>query len=263
MELYSSHGQFYQLYFIFGEINGRTYPLVFGLLLGKSEVIYQRFFHLLMNYCGEINVVFQPDCDVWFRNCGEECVATSLSRCHSEGMLLSFYSVYLEEVSIFGISHHVPQQRPARRAASLPLAPINAVEDVWFSTLEDGEEINVDMSRFADYVTEQWRKQVTCWNCMSLKFKHITNNINERIGTFASYFIKWIPVCIQNNGKTEQWKNMYSLLHVSRGEKIKKHRHCIAQEENGRGETAPPKSKKRHLLELMRKNHMAYNSFII
>lgn len=42
-------------------------------------------------------------------------------------------------------------QRLVRRAASLPLAPINAVEDVWFNTLEDAEEIN-------DYVTESGLK---------------------------------------------------------------------------------------------------------
>lgn len=53
-----------------------------------------------------------------------------------------------------------------RRAASLPLAPINAVEGVWFSTQEDAEEINVDIIRFADYVTEQWFKgtNVQFWN---------------------------------------------------------------------------------------------------
>lgn len=38
---------------------------------------------------------------------------------------------------------------------------------------------------------------------------------------------------------------------------------CSVQEENGRGEkSAPPKSKKRPLLELVRENHLAYNSFI-
>lgn len=41
---YPLRDQFYELYSIHGEINGRTYPLVFRLLPRKSEVIYQRFF---------------------------------------------------------------------------------------------------------------------------------------------------------------------------------------------------------------------------
>lgn len=62
----------------------------------------------------------------------------------------------------------------------LPLAPINAVEGVWFSTREDAGEINVDIIRFADYVTEQWLKgtNVQFWNHFD-NTRPRTNNIWE------------------------------------------------------------------------------------
>lgn len=69
-------------------------------------------------------------------------------------------------------------QRLVRRAASLPLAPINAVEDVWFNTLEDAEEINVDITRFADYVTESGLKDEQFWNHFDNTGPR-TNNILE------------------------------------------------------------------------------------
>lgn len=42
------------------KINSRAYPFVFALLPGKSETIYQQFFHPLMNYCAEICIMFHP-----------------------------------------------------------------------------------------------------------------------------------------------------------------------------------------------------------
>ncbi len=38
---------FYQLYTINGIINGKNLPLVYGLLPGKSEEIYLKFFNLI------------------------------------------------------------------------------------------------------------------------------------------------------------------------------------------------------------------------
>ncbi|XP_034316249.2 uncharacterized protein [Magallana gigas] len=182
---YSSPGQFYQLYSIYGEINGRTYPLVFGLLPGKSEGIYQRFFRLLMNYCGEINVVFQPQivmCDF------EVAVRNVLQRVFPEatvkGCFFHFTQCIWKKTQSLGLAtmyrNNDGVQKLVRRAASLPLVPINPVGDVWFNTLEDTEEVNVDITRFADYVTEQWIEgtDVQFWNHFDNTGPR-TNNILE------------------------------------------------------------------------------------
>jgi hypothetical protein len=45
-----------------------------------------------------------------------------------------------------------------RRAAVLPLIPLDRIEDVWFQALEDLEDAGIphDTQSFPDYITEQW-----------------------------------------------------------------------------------------------------------
>ena len=50
------------------------------------------------------------------------------------------------------------RQRPTIRktSSSSTLIPPELVEDVWFNALEDSEEIAINTTAFADYVTEYW-----------------------------------------------------------------------------------------------------------
>ena len=43
-----------------------------------------------------------------------------------------------------------------RRAAVLPLVPPELVEDVWFNAIEERDDIVINTTAFADYVTEYW-----------------------------------------------------------------------------------------------------------
>lgn len=45
---------FTQLYTIHGTVNGHMYPLVYGLLPGKSEDIYRRFFRIINTKCTDL-----------------------------------------------------------------------------------------------------------------------------------------------------------------------------------------------------------------
>jgi hypothetical protein len=47
-------------------------------------------------------------------------------------------------------------QRQQQRPTILPLVLPKLVEDVWFNTLEDSEEIAINTTAFANYVTEYW-----------------------------------------------------------------------------------------------------------
>ena len=52
--------------------------------------------------------------------------------------------------SEYGEEHrNLDLQQPTRRTTYL-------VEDVWFYALEDAEDIHIDTTAFADYVTEHW-----------------------------------------------------------------------------------------------------------
>lgn len=67
-----------------------------------------------------------------------------------------------------------------RRAAILPLIPMDAIEDVWFQALEDRDDANITQitQTFTDYVTEQWVEgDRTRWNHFGTQGPRTNNNI--------------------------------------------------------------------------------------
>jgi hypothetical protein len=67
-----------------------------------------------------------------------------------------------------------------RRAAGLPLVPMDLIEDVWFNALNDLEDIDIpaNTTTFTDYVTTQWidgDRQV--WNHFNTDGPRTTNHI--------------------------------------------------------------------------------------
>lgn len=43
-----------------------------------------------------------------------------------------------------------------RRAEVLPLVPVNKVENVWYSALKENNDDSPEVTRFTDYITENW-----------------------------------------------------------------------------------------------------------
>ena len=56
----------------------------------------------------------------------------------------------------------------------MPLVPVNEVEDMWFHALENNYYDTPEVTRFADYVTEQW---VESWNHYDNDRPRTTNNV--------------------------------------------------------------------------------------
>ena len=74
-----------------------------------------------------------------------------------------------------------------RRAAILPLVPLDVIEDVWFQALEDRDDANITQltEQFTDYVTEQWVEgDRTLWNRFGTEGPRTTNNV-EPNGTWT------------------------------------------------------------------------------
>ena len=66
-----------------------------------------------------------------------------------------------------------------RRAAFLPLVPLDRIEDVWFQALEDRDEADLTelTETFTDYVTEQWVKgDRLVWNHFGTNGPRTNNN---------------------------------------------------------------------------------------
>lgn len=67
-----------------------------------------------------------------------------------------------------------------RRAAVLPLVPLQSVEDVWFNALTDLEnaDININTIPFTDYVTTQWvESDQQIWNHFDHDESRTTNHL--------------------------------------------------------------------------------------
>ncbi|KAK3086797.1 hypothetical protein FSP39_023606, partial [Pinctada imbricata] len=67
-----------------------------------------------------------------------------------------------------------------RRAAILPLIPLDSIEDVWFQALEDRDEADItDLTDpFTDYVTDQWIEgDRLLWNHFGTQGPRTTNNL--------------------------------------------------------------------------------------
>ena len=67
-----------------------------------------------------------------------------------------------------------------RRAAVLPLIPLDRIEDVWFQALEDLEDAGIphDTQPFPDYITEQSVEgDRLVWNHFGTEGPRTTNNI--------------------------------------------------------------------------------------
>ena len=72
--------------------------------------------------------------------------------------------------------------RLVRRAAVLPLLPMQNIEDVWLHTLEDidNADTNINTVSFTDYVTEQWvENNRDLWNHHNTEGTSTTNHLER------------------------------------------------------------------------------------
>ena len=141
---YTSPTQFTQLYTLHAMVV--MYSLVFGLLPGKSEEIYYRYFNLLKITCQQhqlqlIPHIFLTDFQTVTRN--------SAPRAFTQATLKSCFFHYTQciwrKTQKLGLATAYRDNDNirlfVRQAAVLPLVPPELVEDVWLNVLEDSEEI--------------------------------------------------------------------------------------------------------------------------
>ncbi|VDI04710.1 Hypothetical predicted protein [Mytilus galloprovincialis] len=137
------------------------YPLVFSLLPNKSEQTYDRLFNLLKTACQQHHLqlapqIFFTDFEIATRNSAQRAFANITLR----GCFFHFTQCIWRKTQNLGLATDYKNNEDlrllVRRAAVLPLVPPQLVEDVWFTALEDAEEIAINTTAFADYVTEYW-----------------------------------------------------------------------------------------------------------
>ncbi|XP_060086051.1 uncharacterized protein LOC132565428 [Ylistrum balloti] len=175
---------FHQIYSIHVVIDGRMTPVVFALLPGKSQRIYTRLFTLLKEHMTQLYLPFAPthafaDFEVAVHN----AIHQTFPGITMKGFFHFTHNVW-KKAQTTGLQTLYRDNEDVRtlirRAAVLPLVPMDCIEDVWLQTLEDLEDAEVPQNTtpFTDYVTEQWVEgDRPLWNHFQTDGPRTTNNL--------------------------------------------------------------------------------------
>ena len=182
---YTCPGLFYQLYTWHCFIDGQMYPLMFAFLPGKSEETYLRLFNALDRECNRFGLELKPDILFMDHELAPRKAALRVFQTTDVKACFFHYTQCIwRKVQSSGLANDYRTNedihRLVRRAAVLPLVPVNSVEDVWFEALTDIAtlELPAAVELFTDYVTENWiesDKQI--WNHFNTHGPRTTNNV--------------------------------------------------------------------------------------
>lgn len=183
---YTCPSMFRQIYSIHIQINGTMTPVVYALLPAKSQVIYARLFTLLKHHMTLLNLPFTPTTAFAdFEGAAHNAIRQVLPNITMKGCFFHFTQCIWRKAQSTGLQtlyrDNDDVKTLIRRAAVLPLVPLESIEDVWFHTLEDLEDTHIphDIQPFTDYVTEQWvdADQRRTWNHFNTDGPRTTNNL--------------------------------------------------------------------------------------
>jgi len=161
------------------------YPLVYALLPGKSETVYTRFLTLLKQACDQHQLQLQPstiflDYEIAIRNAAYRIFPGITAK----GCFFHYTQCIWRKTQDTGLQIHYKNNNDiktlVRRAAVLPLVPIEHVQDIWFNALEDINlaDTNINTESFTDYVTEYWvESNQHFWNHFNTDGPRTTNHL--------------------------------------------------------------------------------------
>lgn len=182
---YTCPSLFHQIYTIHVQLDGSMYPVVYALLPGKSEQIYRRFFTLLQTAMTDNNLDFTPPTVFMdFETAAHNGIRSVVRGVQVKGCFFHFTQCIWRKAQATGLQ--IPYQNNddvrqlVRRAAALPLVPVQQVEDAWFNSMNDLEdtELPVNTIPFTDYVVNQWiDSDITLWNHHDTEGARTTNHL--------------------------------------------------------------------------------------
>ncbi|XP_062572688.1 uncharacterized protein LOC134234630 [Saccostrea cucullata] len=161
--MYTCPSLFHQIYIIYILTDDVMTPVVYALLPGKSQAIYTRFFTLLQDKVNDLGLQFVPTCALAdFETAVHNSIREVFPGVTTKGCFFHFTQAIWRKAQHSGLQ--IPYKEDdnvktlVRRAAVLPLVPLDCIEDVWFRALEDRDEADLTQATesFTDYVTEQW-----------------------------------------------------------------------------------------------------------
>ncbi|XP_069142033.1 uncharacterized protein [Argopecten irradians] len=161
------------------------YPLVYSLLPSKTQTTYQRFFTLLKTKMTELNLQLNPTTVFLdFETAAQNAIRSVFPAATLKGCFFHFTQCIWRKAQQTGLQQLYADnddiRRLVRRAAALPLVPLNRIEDVWFHALNDLEDADVPQytTAFTDYVITQWiERDQPLWNHFETEGPRTTNHV--------------------------------------------------------------------------------------
>ncbi|KAK3093890.1 hypothetical protein FSP39_021504 [Pinctada imbricata] len=182
---YVCPGVFNQLYSLHGCVDGHFYPLVFAFLPGKSTDVYLRFWDLLKSACDDGLQLEPATVFLDFESAMHSATRSAFPSVTLKGCFFHFTKCVWRKDQQTGLQ--IPYQQNdaikliVRRAAALPLVPLDRIEDVWEFALQELWDTDFPVARtepFVDYVTEQWvDRDRLVWNHFNSDGPRTTNHL--------------------------------------------------------------------------------------
>ncbi|XP_041372105.1 uncharacterized protein LOC121385473 [Gigantopelta aegis] len=176
-----------QLYSIHCLVDDVMCHVAYALLPRKSKETYVRLFTLI-NAAAHTRIgaepaprVIQTDFEVAAIQAAQEVYPDADIR----GCFFNFSQAVWKNVAEKGLAveyrTNPDLQRHVRRAAALPLLPLNQVQDVWMDVLNNSPDLP-RLEQFNDYITETWvddaaRFQLLLWNQWANVGPRTNNNL--------------------------------------------------------------------------------------
>lgn len=158
------------------------YPLVFAFLSDKSQVTCQRLFGILTTAATDNTPLNPTTLFLDFESAARIVAERAFPHASIKGCLFHFCQRIWKTVQKRGLTEQY-KSNPAvhqhvRCASALPLVPTDQVDNVWFYALSDFQTDDINITRFNDYVTEQWVETDTeRWNHYTTVGPRTTNHL--------------------------------------------------------------------------------------
>ncbi|XP_067660239.1 uncharacterized protein [Haliotis asinina] len=151
---------FHQIYTIQAQFQGHMFPLVYGLLPDRKETTYSAVFEYLHQLAETLTLHFSPPVvQLDFQLAAHNAVRSAFSpTTHLRGCFFHYCQCLWRRVQKENLVNNEEDndvRRIVRRAAALPLCPLDKVDNIWLDCIADSFN-DLKLRSFMDYVTASW-----------------------------------------------------------------------------------------------------------
>ncbi|XP_076071644.1 uncharacterized protein LOC143043030 [Mytilus galloprovincialis] len=162
---YTAPPMFDSIFTIHAFVGTAMFPLVYSLLPQRDAECYIRLFNLLKNIANQHNLNFHPNkVSLDFECASRNAVSHVFPNAELKGCLFHYAKAIWKKTQEYGLQTQykdVPDvNKLVRRAAALPLLPLDRFEDYWLHALENAPQSDA-CTKLTDYIVLTWLEGTT------------------------------------------------------------------------------------------------------